>query len=284
MVALDPRLTPARPDLAARHLEGRVTAERFVAGRLMRVAEPSLALRRARDLGAGLETELLFGETFTLYEDREGWGWGQAVLDDYVGYVPSSGLVPDDGARPSHVVSASRTLVFSAPTVKSLPLATLSMGALLRALSNDGSFLALTEGGFVPLAHVRAAGARVDDWVAMAEALLGAPYLWGGRTSAGLDCSAVIQLALASAGIFAPRDSDLQQAALGRLVAEGTTGVRLQRGDLIFWPDHVGVMEDEARLIHANAFHMAVVSELLSQAEARTQALLGSQITAIRRL
>jgi Bacterial dipeptidyl-peptidase Sh3 domain/NlpC/P60 family len=280
-MSLDPRVTPARPDLAAAHLEGVVAAPRYVAGRLMRVAAPIADLRRAPQGDVGLETQLLQGERFTVYAEDEGWAWGQAERDLYVGYAPAAALAPAGDWAPTHVVAAARSLVLPAPDLKFTPRAVLSLGARLRVAAEDARFARLDDGGFVPAMHLVPCEAREPDILRVAEQLLGTPYLWGGRTSDGLDCSALVQLALQRAGLEAPRDADQQEQVLGTDL--GPDPATLRRGDLVFWEGHVGLMADSLRLIHANVFHMAVALEPFAVARARILAA-GFAVKRVKRL
>jgi cell wall-associated NlpC family hydrolase len=261
----DPRRTPARPDLAAAHLEGHIEAERYAEATALVVSVPMAPLTAQPDSDAPLANQLLYGEPFAAYEKTGEWTWGQAERDGYVGYVPSACLLPA-GLAPTHRVAQPMTLVFPAPTLKSRPIGWLSYGALVGVEGVETRFAALATGGFVPAPHLAPRDAFSSDWVAEAERLLGAPYLWGGRTPTGLDCSALVQLALHAAGRDCPRDSDMQAAELGRTLAPGTAP---ERGDLMFWKGHLGIMLDPTRLLHANGHHMAVEVETLGTARAR---------------
>jgi len=276
---LDPRLTPARADLAARSLEGKVAAARFVDGEVREVVEPQVPVRRAPAFDAPLDTEALMGERVTVFETSdEGWAWGQLGADRYVGFMPASGLAPP-GPAATHRVSAVRTLVFPGPSIKLPPLATLPFGAALAIVRTDERFAVTAAGGHVPARHLAPLERRETDFVAVAERFLGTPYLWGGKTSLGLDCSGLVQIALAACGVACPRDSDMQEAALGAAVAGGSP----RRGDLMFWKGHVAIVRDDATLVHANAFHMAVAIEPIAAAIARIRPTDGA-MTSIRRL
>ena len=271
----DPRLTPARPDLAAAHLEGRVSAGRFVAAKPMTAATPTAPVTDRPDADAPMTTELLFGERFDAYETRPGWIWGQAA-DGYVGYVPDSCLAPEGHPR-RHRVRALAAHVYPEPDMKTRPIGVLPFGARLAADLGERGFWALAEGGYAAKAHLAPADSVEPDWIAVAERFLGVPYLWGGRSPGGIDCSGLVQIARQAAGAPCLRDSDMQQGAPGRDAA------RLRRGDLVFWRGHVGIMVSPTRLLHANAAHMAVVVEPLAEAEARIAAQGGGAPTARRR-
>jgi len=280
--AFDARITPARPDLAARHLAGKVTAARFSAGEVREVADAQAPLRRAPRADAPLDTEALKGERMTVYETEEGWAWGQLATDGYVGYLPASALAPP-GPAASHKVAALRTLVFPGPDIKLPPLEALPFGAHIAVARIDGPFAITAAGGHLPSRHLVAVDTHESDFVAVAEHFLGTPYLWGGKTVLGLDCSGLVQVALTACGIPCPRDSDMQEQALGYPLVPDAQAAGCRRGDLIFWKGHVAIVRDEATLIHANAFHMAVAIESLREALARIAAT-GSKPTSIRRL
>jgi len=277
----DPRRHAYRGDLAAEPLRGLVEARRFVKGDPRQVAAPSLPLRREPRFDATLDTEALRGEVVTLYDESEGWAWVQLSRDGYVGYMPSEGLTPRLVA-PTHRISALRTYVYPEPDGKTPPLALLSLNASVAARGDDGKFLALEDNGYVVASHAAPIGAAEPDFVAVAEGFLGTPYLWGGRTSIGLDCSGLVQLALEAAGHSAPRDADMQAQELGRAV-DWRKGAALRRGDLVFWEGHVGIMTTAKDFLHANAFHMAVAAEPFARASKRIEAA-GYEVTCVRRL
>ena len=282
---LDPRVTPARPDLAAAHLRGRVMATRFVDGTLSEVAAPLADLRRAPAPDSLLDTQALMGERVTVYEtSEEGWAWGQLAADSCVGYLPAGALRPA-GAAATHKVAALHTLMFPGPSSKLPPLAALPLGARLVIAQDAPPFAVTTAGGFVPARHLCPIDAVQSDMVAVAERFRDAPYLWGGKTSLGIDCSGLVQVALDACGIACPRDSDQQEAALGAALPAHDILSRtdLRRGDLVFWPGHVAIARDAATLIHANAFHMAVAIEPTAEAIARAAAT-GAPVTSVRRL
>jgi cell wall-associated NlpC family hydrolase len=280
MSTFDPRTTPARPDLAARHLQGQVDSARFVDGTTREVRDDSAPLRREPAPDAALDTEALKGERVTVYETtEEGWCWGQLERDGYVGWLPANALAPP-GPPATHVVSALRTLAFPGPSIKLPPVAGYSLGCRLTVARLEGP-LAVTATGYVPARHLAPLDAIAPDFVAVAERFVDVPYLWGGKTSLGIDCSGLVQVALTAAGIACPRDSDMQEKALGAAVSAGVRDLR--RGDLVFWKGHVAIARDASTLVHANAFHMAVAVEPAAQAVARIAAG-GSAVSAIKRL
>jgi len=277
--ALDPRITLARPDLARTELEGVVKAARFAAADPRRVVVPATPIRKAPDAGAEQLDQALFGELFDVLETAGGFAWGQARRDGYVGYVAEDAL-GEVGESATHWVSALRTYAFAGPSIRAAAFGPLSMNALLTLDGQeDGAFVHAPGVGWIARRHLRLVGETPTDFVEIAEQFLGTPYLWGGRDSLGLDCSGLIQQALFACGRACPRDTD-QQAGLGR----AAPGNALIRGDLVFWKGHVGVMLDGARLLHANAHHMAVAVEPLGEAIQRIAAAGVGQPLEFRRL
>jgi len=279
----DPRVTPARADLAAKELEGKVTAARYVEGRVMDVVAPQAPLRREPRPDAPLDTEALKGERVTIYENNaEGWAWGQLEADHYVGWLPASALAPP-GAAPTHKIAALRSFAFPGPSIKLPPLEALPFGATLAVARIEDRMAVTHSGAYVPAVHLKPIGDHEADFVAVAERFLGVPYLWGGKTAFGLDCSGLVQIALMASGMACPRDSDMQEAALGIVVAAAPDYANLERGDLVFWKGHVAIVQDRANLLHANAFHMAVAVEPIADAITRIHNG-GSEITSVRRM
>ncbi len=271
------RLVPARPDLAAEHLRGRVVASAFAVGLARRVTAPLLDLTVTAEPGATRATQLLHGETFTVYEQRpDGRAWGQAALDGYVGYVDAGHLGPVIGT--GRRITALWSHFYAKPLVQGEVTHDLPFLAEVPVAGTSGGFARLRGGGFVPTAHL----APVPrDFVAVAERFLGVPYLWGGRSTRGIDCSGLVQLALLATGRAAPRDSDMQAALVGLELGAKTPA---QRGDLVFWRGHVGMMRDAETLLHANAFHMAVAAEPLAAVVSRVMGSGGGAIVTQRRL
>ncbi len=283
MSARDPRATPARPDLAAAHLRGHVEAARYAEPERHSCAAPAAPIRRAPDSAAGMDDQLLFGDGFDVYEIANGWAWGQSQTDSYVGYVRADQL-SQGGVAPTHRVTALRAFAFSEPDLKSAPAALLSMNCRLAIVEREGRYLRAPGAGWLHEIWTAPLDALwPTDHAGAAERFYGAPYLWGGKESLGLDCSGLVQMALAACGVAAPRDTDQQEAALGAPVDFGGDGSGLQRGDLVFWRGHVGIMLDSERLIHANAYHMEVAIEPLAKARDRI-GMDGTQISSVRRL
>ncbi|RZN00820.1 peptidase P60 [Bradyrhizobium genosp. SA-3] len=278
----DPRLTPARGDIAAKYLEGRVEADRFVTGEEFEVVEAIAPVREQPSSNAMLMTEALRGERVTIYDrNGEGWAWGQLNGDGYVGWLPDAALMKP-AAAPTHVVSALRTFAFPGPSIKLPPADTLVLGSKLTIVREDGAFAVTREGTFLPKTHLAPLDHREPDFVAVAERFAGTPYLWGGKSSLGMDCSGLVQVSLTAAGIGCPRDSDMQQAGLGRALEPHERG-SLLHGDLIFWKGHVAIVRDAGSMVHANAHHMATVIEPIEPALARIRQA-GSEVAAIKRL
>lgn len=266
-----------RGDVADLALAGTLFAPRYARALLRRCLRPAVPVRDAAGDSAQAVSELLAGEAFAVIDISGDWAWGYCVHDHYVGHVPLAAL--GEGATPTHRVIRPAALVHAAPDFRAPAVARLSLGAAVAA-EGDGPWLAV-DGGYMVAAHLATAGARVAEPVVLAESLIGLPYLWGGRGGNGIDCSGLVQLVHGLAGHTLPRDSDMQQQAAGALLAPGTAPVR---GDLIFFPGHVGIMADAVRIIHASRAAMAVVAEPLAAVTAAFAADHATPIVAHRRI
>src|SRR5487761_1901600 len=283
LAQLDPRITAARPDLADAALKGRVEAAQFVEGRWLQVREECLDLRGQPNPGAGRLPQALYGEAFCVFEDEEGWAWGQLRGDGYVGYLSANGLRAP-GVAPTHKVCVPRTFGYPIANIKAPVVKALPMGARIAVTDMQGMFARNDDHLFIIKAHLAPIDAKAPDFVTCAERFLHVPYLWGGKTAMGLDCSGLIQIGLDQAGIAAPRDSDMLARMAAQPLPLAADCAGLQRGDLVFWKGHIGVMQDTHRLLHANGHAMMVTSEPLVQARSRTLANGGGDITSLRRL
>jgi cell wall-associated NlpC family hydrolase len=276
MSDLDKRLHAVRPDLADARLRGRCNATTFAVGTQARCIVPATAVRSAPAADAMQLTQVLFGETLNIFERANGWAWVQLLLDGYVGYIHEAAL-GDAIDKTTHCVSTRSTHLYPKPDLKTHPALPLPMNSMVSVTGGEGDYLALSTGQYVFADHVSAA--PLSDFVSVAELFLHTPYLWGGKTVWGIDCSGLVQVSLHACGKAALRDSDMQEQSLGQLIAREF----LQRGDLVFWKGHVGIMQDADILLHANGHHMKVVSEPLRIAVERIAAK-GSKITNIKRL
>jgi cell wall-associated NlpC family hydrolase len=278
LTARDARLHAFRSDLADARLKGEVAAERFVAGRPARIVASVADLRKAPRPDAGLNTQALFGDDVLVFEDAEGWAWIQAERDGYVGYVADTVLGARDHA-PTHIVSVPRTFLYPGPDLRFPVGGQLSMGSVVRvtgAAETRGTHYALLPSGEAIISgHLRPIAEPAVDYVAVAETFLGAPYLWGGVSGFGIDCSGLVQLAMRMAGRQVLRDTDMQAATIGEPLDPGPDFAGLRRGDLVFWKGHVAIMTDPETMIHANGHTMLVSREGLKEAVARIGYLYG---------
>jgi cell wall-associated NlpC family hydrolase len=278
----DPRVTPARREVAARHLEGKVAAARYIDGETVAIAAPLASIHASPSASSEQISQALLGERMTIYDRQaDGWAWGQLSDDNYVGWIADSALRSPSTA-PTHCVRAQLGFAYRSASIKTPPLATLPFGARLVATGEDNGFAVTADGWFVPLQHIHPIESFETDFVAVAERFVGTPYLWGGKSAMGIDCSGLVQIALHACGEVCPRDSDMQQVSLGRALPLEQPD-RVQRGDLVFWKGHIAIARDSETLVHANAFHLATAIERTRDAVARIAAE-GSNVLAVRRL
>lgn len=276
----DPRTTPLRDGIAGARLEGLVRAEVYLEPKLRACVVPAAGIFRGPDAASEQMDQLLFGEAFDVIEEEGAFLWGQARRDGYVGYVAAAALgsAPDEPA--THRISALRTYAFAEPSIKSKASGPYSLNALVSVEAVEGRLSKVKGAGWMASEHLAPIGGGFEtDWAAVAERFLGAPYLWGGRESLGLDCSGLVQAALYACGRACPRDTD-QQAGLGLPIERMAFG----RGDLVFWRGHVAIGLDETRIVHANGFHMATAVEPLEAAIARIAAAGAGEPTVFRRV
>ncbi len=260
----DPRITPSNGHAAAHELRGIVEAARYVKGTLRSAQQPLVNLA---DAARGPRaSQLLYGEAFRVIDERDGFAFGQSLRDGYCGWVLAGALGRHEAA--THWVAAPATHLYHKPKLKAPPDVAIFFGSHVRVTAEADGFRKVSSGHFVPAGHLQPLRSRFTDPVAIADTFLGTPYLWGGSSRWGIDCSGLVQQALIACGIDCPRDSD-QQRAVGRELHPSEPPAR---GDLVFWPGHVGLMADAETLLHANAHHMAVAYEPLAQAEARIAA------------
>jgi cell wall-associated NlpC family hydrolase len=250
---------------------------------LREIIDPQAPVRRSPSPDAPLDTEALKGERVVVHESTpEGWCRGTLEVDGYAGWLPANALAAP-GPASTHKVVVPRTLVFPGPSIMLPPIEALSLGCRLAIARMDEPFAVTLSGGYVPARHLAPLDTFAPDMVAVAEAFLHVPYLWGGKTSLGLDCSGLVQIALAACGVPCPRDSRMQEEALGVALSPARELANLRRGDLLFWKGHVAIARDPETLIHANAFHMAVAIEPTALAVGRIAAA-GSEVTSGRRI
>ncbi|MCX8507985.1 MAG: NlpC/P60 family protein, partial [Rhodobacteraceae bacterium] len=250
----DPRLTPANGRVAHLSLKGQVKAQHFVTGDWARLARPLADLLRRPD--GPRDRQVILGERVLVLDRLDRHAFVQAEKDGYCGYVALSALGPDHAV--SHWVAAPASHLYATPSIKLRELVSLTMGAQLRIVGEDGRFARTAEGLFVPRGHLLPLADRLSDPAGVAEGFLGTPYLWGGNSRAGIDCSGLVQAALLACGQPCPGDSDLQWVSFGPPLPEGAS---LQRGDLLFWKGHVAMALDRDQMIHANGHRMAVTRE-----------------------
>ncbi len=278
---LDPRRHVYRDDMAAASLKDQVRAQRYVQGELRQVVGSVAPVRLVPRFDAPLLTEALCGEMVTVYDAAEGWGWVQLENDGYVGYMPMDNLSATI-EEPTHWAVSRGTFVYPAPDLKRPPIMRLGFNAKVTVLRREGRFLELARGGYVFGGHLQLVEEKAKDFVRLAERLIGTPYLWGGRSGLGIDCSGLVQLAMQGAGMICPRDTDMQEAEVGQALPDRDVD-KLQRGDLVFWRGHVGIVQSGEWMIHASGHQMEVVVEPIRRAVERIAPTHGD-VTSIRRI
>ncbi len=286
MSGLDKRLNAYRPDLADMRLAELVSATKFVSGRLMQISDPVADIRREPRPDAPVDSQGLYGEKVLVFEDREGWCWVQLQTDGYVGYMAHNALTSRLSSA-THIVSVPRTFLYPGPDMKYPVTTALSMGAGLcvtgEAETRGTKYLKLASGESIIASHTIMADARPSDPVAVALRLLETPYLWGGRSGFGIDCSGLVQLSHALCGRALSRDSDMLRDGAGAHIGHGADHPPLKRGDLVFWKGHVAMMIDETNIIHASGHTMSVVREGFTDAVKRIEPMYGLPL-AFRRI
>lgn len=281
-MSLDRRLFAYRPDLADERLRDLLQADRYVAGELAEVTVPVAPLRPKPDVSSGIDTEVLLGEVMRVYDKAAGFAFVQSERDGYVGYLPEATLAPL--SPKTHQIIVPRTFLYREAELRTYPISTLSMGSQIGFVDEvekrGTKYLVTAKGEAVIARHCLPIGeAMSGDRVDVALTFLETPYLWGGRSGLGIDCSGLVQMAMAMVGETSPRDTDMQFASLGADIERH----ELQRGDLVFWKGHIGLMEDHATLLHANGHTMSVARENLDEAIKRI-GWLYEQPTGYRRL
>ncbi len=278
---LDKRLNAYRDDLADIRLKGQVESQAFREGHLMQMRGPITTLHRAPAFDAAQDTQVLMGEIMRVFDVVDGWAWVQLQCDSYVGYLRHESLNAELHVS-THKIAVPSTLLFTKPSIKTQPVQFLPMNAEITVVNLQDDFVELITGGFIFAKHVKPVAENYSDFVAVAEQFLHTPYYWGGKSYHGQDCSGLVQTALQACGLRAPRDADLQEAELGvQLQINDLDGLR--RGDLLFWKGHVGIMQNDKSLLHANGHHMQVTSEPLKDVISRSQTT-ETPITSIKRM
>ncbi len=280
-MTLDRRLHAYKDDVADIRLRGRVRALRFVKPELRQVSVSVTPVQREPRYDAPTDTQALFGEPVHVFQVKDGWAFVQLVVDNYVGFIPARCLTAQV-LDPTHRIAVPQTLLYSRPDIKSNPVQPAYMNSLVSVASVEGDMAKLRDHRYVWARHLRAIDDHWSDPATVAEAFVNTPYLWGGKTWAGLDCSGLVQTAFQACGFDCPRDTDMMQAGFGTALKQDRS-LKLQRNDLVFWKGHIGIMLDGAQLLHANGYHMQTVVEPLAAAIKRIAAAYGN-VTGVSRV
>lgn len=277
----DPRLHAYREDIADVALRGKVDSLRFVQPELRQISVSIASVHAEPRMDASTVTEALLGEQVNVFQVKDGWAFVQLLMDSYVGYLPARCLT-NQVMDTTHRIAVPSTLLYVKPDIRSNPVQHVYMNSLVSAIKIEGDFARLRDHRFVWVKHLMPVGKYWDDPATIAEAYVNAPYLWGAKSVAGLDCSGLVQLAWQACGFDCPRDTDMMQKGFGKPLKRDR-GLKLTRNDMVFWEGHVGMMVDSVHLIHSNGHHMQVVIEPLSGAIGRIANLYG-QVTGVSRV
>lgn len=281
---LDRRLHAFRDDLADISLKDRISAQRFVDGHDYHVTADIAPLYPRPSFDTEMDTQVLAGHAVRVFELSKDWAWCQLAGDGYVGYVPTDMLVRGAPREATHTVIAPEAFAYAAPNARAQPICRALFGTYIAALSDAGDFIELAGGGFIGKRHCETVSAIEPDYVETMQLFLNAPYLWGGKSIRGIDCSGLVQLALTRAGIACPRDTDMQESVLsGDMAADDAILKMLQRGDIVYWPRHVATMIDRHHAIHANGTAMSVSIDPINEIASRSRGE-GPIVAAVKRL